>query len=154
MYGVTKLDTMTDIALVSFKKIPLSMGLMAEIFDTYAQNGINIDMIAQTAPTSNRVSISFTCHDSDIIKVLEITNALSKAHHELVPMVSSGNCKIQLYGEEMRSTYGVFARALRCLSQTNVEVQQITTSEVDISILVSSAHVEIAIDALASAFQL
>lgn len=154
MYGVTRLDTCEDIALVSFKKIPLSLPLLAAIFEQFAQNSINIDMVSQTAPTGHNVSISFTCLGSDMVQVLAITNSLSESHPQLRPMVSSGNCKIQLFGEEMRSMPGVFARAIRRLSETAVEVQQVTTSEIDISLLVSAAHFDEAVTALSDAFGL
>lgn len=154
MYGVTKLDTSEDIALVSFKKIPLSLSVLSDIFERFAAAGINIDMISQTAPTSRHVSIAFTCPDEDMVKVLEISKALSDRYPDMKPMVSSGNCKIQLYGEEMRDASGVFARALKGLSETSTELQQISTSEVDISLLVGAAHLEEAISALKEAFEL
>ena len=61
MYGVSNIEAFDQVALISFKKIPCQASLLAEIFDAFARNGINLDMISQTSPISDRVSISFTC---------------------------------------------------------------------------------------------
>jgi len=152
MYGVSRLDICEEIALITFRKIPSNLPLISDIFSRFAQEEIVIDMISQTAPAGEFVSISFTCMDQDMVKVLEISNRLSQKYPQLKPIVSSGNCKIRLFGEEMRIASGVFSRALRALSSTGVELQQITTSEVDISLLVPSVRLEEAVDALKSSF--
>lgn len=153
MYGVTRIDTFEGVALVSFKKIPTDTRLLADIFQLYARNDINLDMISQTSPISNHVSISFSCFEIDMVKVLAISNQLQSNYPDLRPMVSSGNCKIYLYGEDMRQTPGVFARAVEALSKTSVEPQLITTSEVDISLLVTAAQQDEAYTALKEAFE-
>lgn len=154
MHGVTKIETFDEVSLVSFKEIPHQTGLIAEIFQHYAQHKMNLDMISQTAPTGDQVSLSFTCYTNDLVDLLSISNALQDRYPHLRPMVSSGNCKIYLFGEEMRQTPGVFARAMECLHQVQVEPQLVTTSEVDISLLVPSAHTQKAATALKEAFGL
>lgn len=154
MYGVTRIDSFEGVALISFKKIPADTKLLADIFQHYAQNNINLDMISQTSPISNHVSISFSCFESDMVKVLAISKQLKEKYPDLRPMVSSGNCKLYVYGEDMRQTPGVFARAMNCLSETTVEPQLVTTSEVDISLLVTAAQLDEAYSALRKAFEI
>jgi len=154
MYGVSRLDVYEEVALVTFRKIPSNLPLISDIFSRFAKEKIVIDMISQTAPAGEFVSISFTCMDSDMVKVLEISNELSQKYPQLKPMVSSGNCKIQLSGEEMRIASGVFSRALSALSATGAELQQITTSEVDISLLVPATRLDEAVRALNTSFEL
>lgn len=153
MYGVTCIETFEEVALISYKKIPSDPALLADIFGCFGREGINLDMISQTSPISDRVSVSFTCFDRDMVKVLAISKALSGKYPGLQPLVASGNCKIYLYGEEMRRTPGVFARAMECLGKAGVEPQLVTTSEVDISLLVTAARLEETRDALKEAFQ-
>lgn len=154
MHGVTRLDVVEDVALVSFKNLPVGLGALTDIFCCFADNGIIIDMISQTAPSGQHVSVSFTCFDSDMVQVFEIAKNLRTKYHGIKPMVSSGNCKIRLYGEEMRSASGVFAKALQCLSVAHIELQQITTSETDISLLVTAAHLPESVRLLTGAFEL
>jgi aspartate kinase len=154
MRGVTKIDYCDDISLISYNAVPADIAFMADIFGAFSDAGIVIDMIAQTAPVGNKTSISFTCPDKDMVKVLEIFNALKKSHNGVTPLVSGSNSKIQLYGEEMRTAHGVFAAALDVLRDKDIELKQVTTSEVDISLLVDAAHVAVAMEALKTCFKL
>jgi len=154
MYGVSHLDVSESVALVTFRKIPCQLPLISDIFSRFSKNNILIDMISQTAPAGEFVSISFTCMEDDLVKVLEISNELNHKYPQIKPMVSSGNCKIQLFGEEMRAASGVFSRALAALTSIPMELQQVTTSEVDISLLVTAPHKEAAVQALKASFNL
>ncbi|MDL2233139.1 ACT domain-containing protein [Ruminococcaceae bacterium OttesenSCG-928-L11] len=154
MYGITRIDTIDEVTLVSFPSIPVDLPLLAEIFTAVADEDILIDMVSQTAPVGDKIGIAFTCMDSDMVKVLELTRQLQAKYPKIKPLVSNGNSKIQLYGEEMRVTPGVFARMLSCLAGLDIEIKQVTTSEVDISLLVSEADLEQSVDALAKGFGL
>ena len=154
MYGVTQIDVCEDVSVVTLTNMPLSLGVAVEVFGRMAEVGVNIDMISQTSPVGDRVSISFTCLDQDLLKVLDIAKSIKESHPKISSLVSSGNAKLQLYGEGMRGEPGVFARAIRALGLTGVEPQLITTSEIDISLLVSAAALPAARDALKSAFEL
>jgi aspartate kinase len=154
MFGITKIDTIEAVALISFCDIPLDVPLLAGIFTGFSDAGINIDMISQTAPVGGKVSISFTCMESDMVKLLGLSKELQARYPGIRPMVSSGNTKIQLYGEEMRTTPGVFAKLLASLTGVDIEIRQITTSEVDISLLVSQAHEERTLTAVRAGFQI
>lgn len=152
MYGVSRMDVFEDIALINFRKIPANTDILSDIFGRFAAQGINIDMISQASPVGESVSISFTCLQSDMVKVLGISNELRSKYPQMRPMVSSGNFKITLNGEEMRTEPGVFARAIAALAPTPVEIQQITTSETQISLLVSATHVEETVKTLGGCF--
>lgn len=154
MYGVTHMDITEGIALITFRKIPCNLPLISDIFGRFAKNNIVIDMVSQTSPAGEFVSISFTCMESDLVAVLEISNDLNHKYPQVRPMVSSGNCKIRLYGEEMRDAPGVFARALAALTPIRMELQQITTSETDISLLITAVHCDRASAALRESFSL
>ena len=154
MYGVTRIDVCEDVTLISFNNIPLDTPLLSEIFTGFAREDIVIDMISQTAPVGDNVNISFSCMDSDMVKILRLSRELQAAYPGIKPLVTSGNCKLQLYGEEMRHTPGVFAKMLSALSGLTVELKQITTSEVDISLLVLASQREEIFAALKEAFQI
>ena len=68
------------------------------------------------------------------------------------PLISGGNVKLQLFGEEMRTTPGVAARAIAALAKAEAELMLVTTSEVDISLLVTKAHSESAVEELKKEF--
>lgn len=154
MYGVSRIDVCENTTLITYNKIPVDLHIIQEVFQRIAQLGVNIDMISQTFPVGGKMNISFTCPDDDMVKVLTITRELGAAHPQLSALVSGSNNKLRLYGEEMRTEPGVFAKVLAVLAELGVEPLQITTSEVEISLLVTSAGFEETRDALRAAFSL
>jgi len=96
----------------------------------------------------------FTVSGSDMVKALSLLKKMKADGLEIKPLVSSGNTKIQLYGEEMREMYGVAARAIDVVARTGVQVVIITTSEVDISMLCANVNVDECIEELEKIFAL
>lgn len=66
--------------------------------------------------------------------------------------MSSGNCKISIFGEEMRGTPGVAAKVFSAVSKVKADIRMITTSEVDISLLVVKADADMTVDAIREIF--
>jgi len=155
MHGVSQINICEDVAVVTLNNMPLELAPVSDVFSRLGQAGINIDMISQTSPPGNLVSISFTCLDSDLRGVLDVVKPLSQSHPGVSSMVSSGNVKIQLLGQEMREQPGVFARALAALCGAGAPPpRMVTTSEMDISLLVSADCLPLAKTVLNQAFEL
>ncbi|MBC8584360.1 ACT domain-containing protein [Youxingia wuxianensis] len=152
MNGVSKITVTEDVTLVTFNKVYADLKLIADIFADFAKADINIDMISQTAPQGHYIDLSFSLPADQLIKVLELINKFRETHAQLKPMVSSGNCKIQLYGQEMREMHGVAAAAISAIASTQVGLTLITTSEVDISLLVTQADCNAAVKSLEEMF--
>ena len=95
---------------------------------------------------------SFTVGDDDFGKILEIVTELRHLNPELKINVSSGNCKISLFGESMRGKPGVAAKVFAAAASVNSDIRMITTSETDISILVVKVDVENAVSAINKVF--
>jgi aspartate kinase len=158
MNGVSKILALEGVAFISFKKIPSDIGFLAELFKSVADAGICIDMISQTSPLSGSVSVSFTFMESDMIEVLRVAKELGEkwpaGTMSVKPIVASGNCKLTLSGEEMRTTPGVYARALAALAKAESELIQVTTSETEVSLLIPAHRLDSAQAALNEAFGL
>ena len=151
MNGVSKITVTEDVALVTFRRVPNDLGVLASIFTQLADAKVNLDMISQTAPQGHRIDISFTLHSSQLIEVLGLATTFQAAH-ELKPLVSHGHCKIELYGEEMRERYGVASAAIAAVAGTDAELTLISTGEVEISLLVPQSSCDEAVRALEEAF--
>lgn len=152
MNGVSKITTCEDVALITFSKVPNDIKVISHIFTGVAQAGINIDMISQTAPQGEFVSFSFTVMGDETIKVISLANSLKGHSGGIKPMVSTGNCKIQIYGQDMPKTPGVFAEVLAAVASSGADLNLVTTSEVDISLLLSTAHFHDALTTLETTF--
>ncbi|MCL2088229.1 MAG: ACT domain-containing protein [Oscillospiraceae bacterium] len=152
--NVMKISSRENVTLVTFENAPHNAAFLEEIFGEIADNGINIDMISQTAPTGNCVTLSFTIDESDMVGILRLANKLGENHLSLQHRVSGGNAKISLYSEDMPGQIGVAARVFSALAGIDVEIVIITTSEVDVSVLVGSCDLPAAFAALSSEFGL
>ena len=151
MYGVTKITSEQNIMLTTFPGAQYSAQSLAEHLDVFAKAGIVVDMICQSAPRGSEVDFSFTTSYDNFTAVMV---ALPDAVKSNPPLISGGYSKINLFGEEMVTSRGVAARALQALAKASVEVVLITTSDLDISLLVRQQDEDVALEALHTAFAL
>ena len=143
MYGVSKISSEQNIMLTTFPGAQYSAQSLAEHLDVFAKAGIVVDMICQSAPRGSAVDFSFTTSYDNF-------PAAAKANP---PLVSGGYSKINLFGEEMVTSCGVAARALAALAGAGIEIVLITTSDLDISLLIRQQDEDTALDALHKAFE-
>ena len=149
---ITKITPTEGVTLITLEAVPSKIGFLSDVFGSVAAQEINVDMISQTAPTGNTVTVSFTVSDDDLAKVLSLIKATSDKYPNIRPRVSSSNIKISLFGEDLPKYSGVAAAAFDALAEADVDILLITTSDVDISILVPQAMHSFALDALKKKF--
>ena len=138
MYGVSKITSEQNIMLTTFPGAQYSAQSLAEHLDVFAKAGIVVDMI-------------FTTSYSNFAAVMKALPEAAKANP---PLISGGYAKVNLFGEEMVASCGVAARALSALAGAGVEIVLITTSDLDISLLIRQQDEDAALAALTAAFAL
>ncbi len=141
-----------NIAIVTFENAPANISFLSCVFDTAAKAGINVDMISQTSPKGTTNTLSFTVIDNRVADILRVVKQLEVQYDIIKPLVSIGNVKICLFGQEMPSKVGVAAGVFNLLNEKGIEVILITTSDVDISIVVQRADADIAYELLKEAY--
>lgn len=151
MYGVSKIRSEQNILLTTFPGAQYSAQSLADHLEVFAKAGIVVDMICQSAPHGTAVDFSFTTSYSNFSAVMK---ALPEAAKQHPPLVSGGYSKINLFGEEMVTSCGVAARALSALARAGVEIVLITTSDLDISLLIRQQDEDTALEVLHKAFEL
>lgn len=147
MHGVSKITSAENVMMISFAKA--APDFMAETLQVLADAGVVVDMISQTAPAGGDIRFCFTAPYEDFDTALKAIGGSSPA-----PMISGGYSKINLFGEEMVYSVGVAARALRTMHTAGVEIALITTSDLDISLLIRQEDEDVALDALKKAFEI
>ena len=150
MYGVSKITSEQNIMLTTFPGAQYSAQSLAEHLEVFAKAGIVVDMICQSAPRGTEVDFSFTTSYRNLAAVMAALPEAAKAHP---PLISGGYSKLNLFGEEMVTSCGVAARALRALAGAGVEIVLITTSDLDISLLVRQQDEDTALETLQKAFE-
>ena len=147
-----KVTSSLSITLVTLQNCPADLSFSADVFTRIAKLGANVDMISQAPIHGSTVSISFTICDDDLGKILAFLSELRETH-KVKPIISSGNCKINVYDENMKDTLGVAAKVFTAASAVHTDIRIITTSDVDISILVTEADFHDALKAIEDAAQ-
>lgn len=141
MANISSVTYCQNIALVTLRNVPFESRMIGEILTTISENCVNVDMISQTAPQGETISIAFTISMDSMGQLLPVINGLKPKYPELGMEVSAGMTKLNFYDKNMVSTPGVAAQVFTMLSEGNILVNMITTSTVDISILIP-AHSE------------
>lgn len=138
-----------DVTLIKLMNVPSDMSFIGDVFGNIAALSVDVDMIS-LSENSDRSVLAFTVNDDDFIKTVEYTSKLKNG--SVKSIVSSGNCIISIIDVAMENTPGVAAAVFKKLAETNVQIMLITTSESQISVLVTRADFDNALEAIKSVF--
>jgi aspartate kinase len=142
-------------ARVTVVGVPDKPGEAAGIFRAIAAADVNIDMIVQNVSgATGRTDVSFTLPKADGQAAL---TALEKVRPEIgfdALRYDDHIGKVSLVGAGMRSHPGVSATFFEALASAGVNVQNISTSEIRISVVCGDADVPAAVRAVHDAFGL
>lgn len=132
-----------DVTLVVLDEAPADLCFVSSAFEALSENKINIDMISQSPPKGTSSRLAFTLSDNDLGKTLETVAKLREVFLQIKISVSSGNTKLLISGNDMKNSYGVAAKAFKAVAATHADVRMVTTSEIDISLLITNPDVEL-----------
>ena len=154
MYGVSKINIEPSLMMISVQDAEFKGNTMARYLQIFADTGVVVDMISQSAPHGTSMDFSFTAYSSDLPLVMKAISAANlDKDAKASPLISVGYSKLNLFGEEMVTSCGVAARALGALAGVGIEIVLITTSDLDISLLIRQQDEDTALDALHKAFE-
>jgi aspartate kinase len=152
---ITAVTHSTSESRVTLVGVPDKPGAAARIFEALAEANVNVDMIDQNVPTSagGRAEISFTVPREDLRLAHSALQPLAgEAFSELFTHEEMG--KVSIVGAGMRTHPGVAAKVFRVLTDATINIEMISTSPIKISCVIARDHVERAVQALHSAFEL
>ena len=152
MDAITKMTLTEDVTLITLRNAPSELSFISQVFSHIAQKGVNVDMISQTAPLGGKIILSFTISDENLGDILGIFASLRVKYPEIKTDISGSNYKISLFGDQMRYMPGVAAKVFETIATMNVDVIIITTSEIDISLLIPKADYQSFSNAFESSF--
>ena len=147
MYGVSKINIETELMMISVQDVAFRGNSLSRYLDIFAETGVVVDMISQSAPHGTTIDFSFTASSSDLPLVMKAISAANlDKDAKASPLISVGYSKLNLFGEDMVTSCGV--------AMAGIEVLLITTSDLDISLLVHAENEDAAYEALKKAYEL
>ncbi len=142
-------------AKITIFNVPDNPGQAAKIFGALADEAINVDMIVQSSTLNGSATdITFTILESDIISARKVIENLKPDINFSSFSEDSKVTKVSVVGNGMRTKPGIAKMMFETLANNNINIQVISTSEIKISVLISSDYSELAVRTLHDAFGL
>ena len=134
--------------------VPDKPGVAMFLFSKIAEAKIAIDMIVQNIGQDGRTDISFTVPAADLPSTLEVLQMVSDEIGAEKVEYQENVAKVSAVGLEMEQQGGVAKTMFRAISDQNINIDIITTSEIKISALVSRDDGPATLRAVHQAFKL
>jgi aspartate kinase len=144
-----------DVTRVSFKTVPDKPGMAAKIFSTIADANIVVDDIIQTVNADGTAAISFTVEHGDLADIKPVVEKLvTELGGQTQAVYQADLAKVSVVGVGMRTHTGVARRMFTALAENKINIQNITTSEIKISCIISKEDGPKALNVVHDAFEL
>ncbi|MDA7545284.1 aspartate kinase [Alphaproteobacteria bacterium] len=142
-------------AKITLSDIPDQPGQAAKIFGALAEFSINVDMIVQSSSINHgSTDMTFTIPETDLSMAEKVIKKI-RGDIGFKKFTSETNVvKISIVGNSMRSQSGIAKTMFQTLAKNHINIQVISTSEIKISVLISSEYYELAMRSLHLAFGL
>ena len=142
-------------AKITLSDIPDQPGQAANIFGALAEFSINVDMIVQSSSINHgSTDMTFTIPETELLMAEKVIKKI-KGNIGFKKFTSETNVvKISIIGNAMRSQSGIAKTMFQTLAKNHINIQVISTSEIKISVLISSEYYELAMRSLHLAFDL
>ena len=129
-------------------------GTAFKILGPISDAEVEVDVIVQNVSVDGKTDFTFTVasEDQDLVNKVIKTSKNDVQYKDLI--VNSDIAKVSLVGAGMRSQTGVASRAFKALSENDVNIQIICTSEIKITMVIDEVLVDKAVQVLHEEFEL
>jgi len=143
-----------NLGRVSLRDLPNAPGVDAAIFVALSEADINVDDIIQNEESNEGMNISFTVEHRDLADVKPAMERVLRTIGRGEQIIDVGLSRVSVVGLGMRSHTGVAAKMFTALADADINIFNITTSEIKISCIINRSEGEKALKAVHSAFGL
>jgi len=144
-----------DEAKITILGVPDMPGIAYQILGPIAESNIDVDMIIQNVGQDGLTDFTFTVHQNDMEKTLDILNKKVKDHVKAREINGDNKiAKLSIVGVGMRSNAGVASKMFRTLAEEGVNITTISTSEIKISVILEEKLLNKAVKSLHKVFDL
>ena len=140
-------------ARVTLFGVPDQPGIAADMFDTIGNAGIMVDMIVQGQDGQDgATSVSFTVQEESFDESLRIAKDLMKKHGMRDCQGAGGIAKVTVSGIGLRSHTSVATLLFQELASSEINVEMIGTSELQVNSVIDAKHAKTAMAGLEKVF--
>ena len=135
----------TYVAVITILNVPDEPGTSFKIFGLLAQKNINVDIILQSTGRDGKKDISFTCAEGEAELAMRV---LKESAHFSDVSVDTTCAKVSIVGAGMQSHSGVASKMFEAMSNNNINIKMISTSEIKISCIIDRDDADKAVSAI------
>lgn len=142
----------TDIIIVSIIGLKDAPGIAFKVFNQLSRKNVNVDIILQSVGRHGTKDITFTVPKGQKAETLEAIENIRPliAFDDVVIKETVG--KVSIVGAGMETHPGVASKMFEALSDANINIQMISTSEIKISVLIDAVDCQKAVQVVHDAF--
>jgi len=129
-------------------------GIAYAILGPLSDANIEVDVIVQNISVNGKTDFTFTVSKEDEHATSEVIKQMKNSLDFDDVIIDSQIAKVSLVGVGMRTHAGIASTAFKALSENDVNIQMISTSEIKITIVINESAVTKAVKALHEAFEL
>lgn len=141
-----------DVAVVTLVGVPDVPGTSFKVFSLLAQKKINVDIILQSTGRDGNKDLIFTVPRSEAENTRKLLNENASRFGGSEVEIKTGVAKVSIVGAGMQSHFGVAAKMFEALSENQINIQMISTSEIKISVIIDQKDADRAVNAIHAAF--
>ena len=149
--GIASQKDQVKFTLHSVGDIP---GTAFKILGPISEAEVEVDVIVQNVSIDGKTDFTFTVSNEDQETVKKILSDIKDEINYKELIINPDIAKVSLVGAGMRSQSGVASKAFKALSENDVNIQIICTSEIKITMVIKEEEVEKAINVLHEEFEL
>lgn len=144
----------TKISKLTISKVKDNPGVAAKIFARLAEAGVNVDMIVQGASKEGLADISFTVNKEDAAIAHDVATGMMQELSAQTVDRDDHKAKVSIIGTGMITNPGVAAKMFNALAEKGINIEMISTSDINISTVIPESEVEKAVVTLHNVFEL
>lgn len=143
-----------NIAKVAILGVPNRPGIAYKIFDILAKANIDVDMIVQSVRNidKNIIDMVFTVAKPELAQTKEIIEEIGHELNVLGIITDENVAKVSVVGAGMYGNPGIAAQMFGALSDADINIEVISTSEISISCLIQGDKAHEAVNAIHARF--
>ena len=141
-----------DVAVVTLVGVPDVPGTSFKVFSLLAQKKINVDIILQSTGRDGNKDLIFTVPRSEAENTRKLLNENASRFGGSEVEIKTGVAKVSIVGAGMQSHFGVAAKMFEAVSENQINIQMISTSEIKISVIIDQKDADRAVNAIHAAF--
>ena len=152
--SITGVAYSKDDAKITIIGVEDKPGIAANIFEPLSKAQINVDMVIQNISSDQKTTdITFTIKRDDVSKTKDILKKNKNIGYKKISHNDKVS-KVSIVGAGMVATPGITYRMFRALSEENINIIAISTSEIKLSVIIDEENTLKAIKKLHTIFEL